>query len=264
MKIFLGWDSREAEACRIAAASIRRHASEPVEIIPISMHTVKEYSRPTVEKNGKLWDQISNAPMSTSHAIARFFVPYLCDYQGWAVFMDGDVLVRRDIVELFALADPYLPLQVVKHCYSPTEELKKNGDQQLAYRRKNWSSVILWNCGHSANQRLTPEMINTQTGLYLHGFSYLNDDQIGELPGIWNTLITEPALVHFTEGLPSIQGRSMQPYANEWFEVQRQLGEKDDERPGRFHQRDHLDASGGSRVDFQSKNKSVRRTPERV
>ncbi len=223
MKIFLGWDSREAEACRIAAESIRRHASAPVEIIPISMQTVKEYSRPTVEKDGKLWDVISNAPMSTSHAIARFFVPYLCDFKGWAVFMDGDILVRRDVKELFDLADPHVPLQCVKHCYNPAEALKKNGDKQLSYHRKNWSSVILWNCADLANRRLTPEMLNEHPGLYLHGFSWLHEDQIGELPGIWNTLITEPALVHFTEGLPSIAGRETQPYADEWFELREQL-----------------------------------------
>lgn len=217
MKIFLGWDKREDAACRIAQASILKHASVPVEIIPLSMETLgKTYTRPTPIRNGKLWDTISKAPMSTSHAIARFFVPYLCDYKGWAVFLDGDVLIRRDIAELFALADPLYPLQCVKHCYRPEETLKKNGDEQLAYHRKNWSSVILWNCGDMANRRLTPEMLNEQPGLYLHGFSWLHEDQIGELPGVWNHLVTEPALVHFTEGIPSIPGREKQPYAQEW------------------------------------------------
>ncbi len=224
MKIFLGWDSREAEACRIAAASIRRHASGPVEIIPISKDTIPEYDRLTVERDGKMWDAISDAPMSTSHAIARFWLPYLCGYKGWAVFMDGDVLVRRDVAELFALKDERYPLQCVKHCYNPGTGLKKNGDRQTSYARKNWSSVILWNCGHVANQRLGPSMLNTHPGLYLHGFSWLKPDQIGELPGIWNTLVTEPALVHFTEGLPSIAGRESQPYANEWFEARQLLG----------------------------------------
>jgi len=226
MKIFLGWDTREEDACQIAKASIIKHASVPVNIIPISMDTLPEYRRPTTRKNGKLWDKISQAPMSTSHAIARFWVPYLCDYRGWAAFMDGDVLVRRDVAELFALADKLYPLQCVKHCYRPEELVKKNGDEQIAYHRKNWSSVVLWNCGHTANRRLTPDMLNTQPGLYLHEFSWLHDEQIGELPGVWNTLITEPALVHFTEGLPSIPGREHQPYAQEW-QAWKQIVEKE-------------------------------------
>jgi hypothetical protein len=222
-KIFIGWDPREETACRIAMASLIKHATVDLQIVPISLDTVKEYARPTTVRKGKLWDKISRAPMSTSHAIARFFVPYLCDFEGWAVFMDGDVLIRRDIAELFALADPLYPLQVVRHCYRPEELTKKDGDEQIAYHRKNWSSVILWNCGHAANKRLTPEMLNTQPGLYLHGFSWLHDDEIGELPGIWNMLITEPALVHFTEGLPSLPGRERQPYADEWHTFKNEL-----------------------------------------
>ena len=216
MKIFLGWDKREDLACQIAKASILKHASVDVEIIPISMSTIPEYTRPTSMRKDKLWDDISEAPMSTSHAIARFFVPFLCGYKGWAVFMDGDVLLRRDIADLFALADPRYALQCVKHCYRPEAQLKKNGDEQVAYHRKNWSSVILWNCGHVANRRLSPDYVNRQTGLYLHAFHWLREHEIGELPGIWNTLVTEPALVHFTEGLPSIVGRENQLYADEW------------------------------------------------
>ena len=223
-KIFLGWDASEEQACQIARASILKHASIDVEITPISMETLgKTYTRPTSRRKGKLWDNISQAPMSTSHAIARFFVPHLCNYQGWAVFMDGDVLIRKDVAGLFAQADPRYPLQCVKHCYRPEELTKKNGDEQIAYHRKNWSSVILWNCGHSANRRLTPEMLNAQPGLWLHEFSWLHDDQIGELSGIWNTLITEPALVHFTEGIPSLPGRERQPYAEEWCNYKREL-----------------------------------------
>jgi hypothetical protein len=224
LKIYIGWDPSEDEACRIAAASIRQHASIEVEIVPLSMQTLGGmYTRKTVQKNGKLWDCISKSPMSTSHALARFWVPYLCDYQGTAVFMDGDVLIRRDIAQLFALADPRYPLQCVKHCYRPEELTKKNNDEQLAYHRKNWSSVILWNCEHSANRRLDLEMLNTHPGLYLHGFSWLHEDQIGELPGVWNHLVSEPALVHFTEGLPSITGRESQPYGNEWLEARARL-----------------------------------------
>ena len=218
MKICIGWDKREEAACEVAKASILKHASLPVEIIPISMETLGDlYKRPTSTKDGKLWDDISGAPMSTSHAIARFFVPYLCGYQGWALFIDGDVLIRRDIADLFTWADPKAAVQVVKQLYVPRGVQKKAGDSQLQYRRKNWSSVVLWNCGHPANQALTPEVVNSQRGLWLHEFAWVNDSEVGELPGTWNTLIEDPALVHFTEGLPDI--KPGQPYSDEWWEV---------------------------------------------
>lgn len=225
MNVFIGWDRREEDACRIAEASILKHVTGPVLVQPISMETLgpRLYQRPTSLRDGKLWDEISDAPMSTSHALARFFVPYICNYEGWAVFMDGDVLVRRDIGDLFACADEDYPVQVVKHCYRPDGVLKKGGDIQTAYNRKNWSSVILWNCAHPANRALDLDMLNSERGLHLHGFKWLFDEEIGELPDTWNHLVTEPALVHFTEGLPSITGYERQPYADEWREAREEI-----------------------------------------
>ena len=58
-----------------------------------------------------------------------------------------------------------------------------DGREQTVYLRKNWSSLILFNCGHEANAVLTPDLANRKTGKYLHRFGWLDDALIGEICG---------------------------------------------------------------------------------
>lgn len=225
LRVYVGWDPREELACRIAVASMRQHQTQTTEVRRIAMQDLVArglYRRPTGWVDDTYWDEISDAPMSTGHAIARFLVPYLCDYDGLALFVDGDVLFRADVAALFALADPAYAVQVVQHDYQPTEGTKKDGQIQTRYARKNWSSVMLFNCGHPANRRLTVDWVNEMPGRDLHRFCWLTDAEVGALPPQWNwlaghsSLDLDPALVHFTSGLPSLPGYADQPYAEEW------------------------------------------------
>ena len=169
----------------------------------------------------RLWDDISEAPMSTEFAISRFLTPTLAE-TGWALFVDSDVLVRRDIHELFDLADSKKAVMCVKHAHEPPEHQKMNAQEQLRYARKNWSSVVLYNCDHPANKRLTVEMVNTLPGRDLHRFVWLEDSEIGELSIEWNWLVgysnpkIAPKLAHFTNGVPLIPGYENVSYADEW------------------------------------------------
>lgn len=228
-KVFVGWDPDQMRACRIAQDSLHAHAPSRHDVHPLALGPLISsglYRRPTMyptlAKPG-YYDEISQAPMSTGHAIARFLVPALCEYQGWALFTDGDVLFRRDVAELFALADDSKAVQVVQHQYDPPEHAKMEGQTQTRYHRKNWSSVMLFNCGHPANRALTVELVNTVPGRDLHRFCWLDDSQIGALPAEWNWLVghsdpsIDPALVHFTEGEPSMPGYEHVAYSDEWY-----------------------------------------------
>jgi hypothetical protein len=214
MNVYIGWDSRETDAYRVAEASIRRHASCLVDVIPIRIDDVRQagiLTRPVERRDGKMWCPISEAPMSTEFAISRFTVPWL-QQAGLAVFADCDILCMADIAELFALHDPKYAVQVVKHDYHPTNQTKMDGQVQTVYHRKNWSSVILWNLDHPAHKRLTHEILNSWPGRDLHAFKWLQDDEIGALPGNWNLLVdVEPwigdgKILHFTNGGPWIPG----------------------------------------------------------
>ncbi len=169
--------------------------------------------------------------MSTEHAIARFFVPMLEGYRGWALFVDGDVVIRTDLDELFALADERYAVMVVKHADTPQGgPVKKDGDVQTSYARKNWSSVVLFNCGHPANRSLGTHMLNTLPGRDLHRFCWLSDAEIGTLPAGWNHLVgVEPEgqypvhIAHFTLGTPAhpdVPG----PYVKEYWDYARIAG----------------------------------------
>lgn len=242
-RVFIGWDAAEMQAYRVAEFSMRTHASRELHIERITMSPLQAsgvYDRDTEVRtlNGKsmIWDVLSDAPMSTSHAIARFFIPHLMNYQGWALFTDGDIVVRQDIAQLFALADPACAVQVVKHAHhpGPHDGLKKDGQVQTIYPRKNWSSVILWNCAHPAHRTLSLEVLNSWPGRDLHAFNWLPDPTIGELPARWNYLVgvnplmpeADVAIAHFTLGTPNVKGHEHDPFSDEWYAVAKGAGYK--------------------------------------
>jgi lipopolysaccharide biosynthesis glycosyltransferase len=211
LPIYLGWDQREQLAYDVAHWSIVRRASRPVLVTPLRLQSLSYLlTRRIEEKDGKLWCPISQAPMSTEFAISRFCVPFLQDHKGWALFADCDVLALGDIAELFDLADDRYAVMCVKHKHEVKDgETKMDGQLQLAYSRKNWSSVVLWNCAHPAHQRFTRFRLNTAPGRELHAFDWLHDDEIGELPAKWNHLVgvsegplPMSGLLHYTLGGP--------------------------------------------------------------
>lgn len=238
MRIFIGFDADQMRASAVAEYSAGSTARWRPKIKRLALgELVRDglYTRPTrypSHDHSGYWDEISDAPMSTGHAISRFLVPALCGYDGWALFTDGDVLFRRDVSELFALADPQYAVQVVKHDYAPRETSKMEGQEQTRYARKNWSSVILFNAGHPANQALTVSLVNTLPGRDLHRFCWLDDSMIGGLPEAFNWLVghsspdVDPAIVHFTSGIPDMPGYEHVAYADEWYAVAKTCGYK--------------------------------------
>lgn len=224
--IYIGFDSTQADAYAVAVDSTRFFLKKDIPIqgicLPV-MRLLGLYTRKTrIEGNGFLVDVISDASMSTEFAISRFLTPLLAR-KGWALFMDSDVLVRTDLNELFDLADPSKAVMCVKHSQKPLpHDTKMVGQEQTSYYRKNWSSVVLYNCDHPANRELTVELINKVPGRELHRFCWLADEHIGELGLEWNYLIghskgvLNPKIVHFTLGTPNMRGHENTEYAAEW------------------------------------------------
>ena len=156
--IFIGYDPREAIAYHVCANSIIRNSSQPVAIVPVALNLFKEYSE-------------THTDGSNHFIYTRFLVPYLQDYTGHAIFIDGDMIVRGDIAELWNMRDHTCDVQVVKHDYQTRMPVKYLGAKNENYPRKNWSSVILWNCASFPNRKLTPDFVQHSTGSFLVGLS---------------------------------------------------------------------------------------------
>lgn len=187
--IYIGYDSRETAGFAVCVQSIRQHLTQPVPIHGIVLQELQAagvYKRPMERRGGQLWDVVSDAPCSTEFAVSRFFTPHLArkaQNGGWALFMDCDMLLRANLMELFELADPKYAVMCVKHDYRPRAKLKMDEQQQTSYPRKNWSSVCLFNLEHPANDALTLDYLNSTAGRDLHGFKWLPDDLIGGTAG---------------------------------------------------------------------------------
>lgn len=214
LQVFIGFDQTQAPAYQVAERSLRRRTQVPVAVTPLVTGRLAAKGllrRPVDTRGGRIYDVISNAPCSTEFAISRFLVPILAQ-RGFALFVDSDVVFLGDVAELVMLADTSKAVQVVKHHHVPVSDEKMAGQQQLRYQRKNWSSVMLFNCDHPANRRLSLDDVNGRPGIDLHNFYWLNDEEIGALPARWNWLVGEqekPAdvkLAHFTNGGPFTPG----------------------------------------------------------
>lgn len=222
--VWIGFDPREAAAYAVARESILRHTGESVRGVVLSaLRRHGLYQRETERRGGQLWDVISDAPMSTEFAISRFLVPMLAG-SGWALFVDGDVLVRGSLNALFDSLDPDMALYCVQHRFEPTADIKMDGQIQTRYARKNWSSVMVFNCDHPANGGLNYSLINRAPGRDLHRFCWLDDSLIGALEPRWNFLVghtdikdvPNPSIVHFTGGTPDMAGYEDCAFADEW------------------------------------------------
>lgn len=203
MRIFIGYDAREAAAYHVCQQSIIETARNPSRLafIPVT---------------GERRDG------SNDFIYARFLVPYLCGFTGRAVFLDGDMLVRSPIEDLWDLDLAYVGCRVVKREYKTKHPVKYLGNPNEDYPRKNWSSVVLWHNAYMPNRVLTPEFVAKAPGSYLHRFQWLEDRAIGELPESWNRLVLEQptrdddALYHYTIGTPCFAEYADCDRAAEW------------------------------------------------
>lgn len=227
--IYIGFDPREAAAFAVTRQSVRRHVPRQWLVNGLVLSQLKAsglYNRPMLMRPSAadkplMWDVISDAPMSTEHANARFLVPHLAK-TGWSLFLDGDMLARKPLSPLLEGLDKSKAVYCVHHRHEPKSEVKMDGQAQTQYARKNWTSLIAFNCDHEANKTLTLEMVNTFPGRDLHRLCWLNDEEIGEFGPEWNFLVghsdqsIDPAIVHFTSGTPDMPGYEDVPFADEW------------------------------------------------
>ena len=217
-KVYIGYDTREDLAYQVSKYSIVSRSNN-ISVEPLRLVELRER---------KLYWRDEDKLGSTEFTFSRFLVPELNKFKGWALFCDCDLLFLEDINKLFDLADDKYAVMCVQHDYQPKESQKMDGKIQSLYPRKNWSTVVLWNCSHPSNKLVNKELVNNHetTGKYLHRFSWLSDNEIGSLPHVWNWLAGwyqepsdgKPLAIHYTEGGPWFENYRFCEYHQEWKE----------------------------------------------
>lgn len=220
MKVFVGYDSKEDIAYEVCKYSIMKR-SPGVQVEPLIQSELREKNIYTREI-----DLLS----STEFTFTRFLVPYLSEYEGWAIFCDCDFLFVEDVTKLFEIAyrkeNQQYAVMCVHHEYNPTNSTKMDNQTQHLYPRKNWSSLILFNCQHPSNKILTPDVVNSQSGAFLHRFQWLKDEEIGTISHEWNWLVNwyhepkdgSPKAIHYTEGGPWFPNYLNCEYGGTWLQ----------------------------------------------
>lgn len=209
IRLMVGFDQREAVAFHTFIQSVLDVTTQPVSITPLVLSALPGYRE-------------SHTDGSNTFIYSRFLTPYLAGFEGWAIFADGDMVCQTDLSELWALRSDEIAVVVVKHEYQTKAAQKYLGNKNENYPRKNWSSLILWNCSHPKNRVLSPEFVMDKPGAFLHRFSWLEDQEIGALPREWNWLATEyednpqAHLLHFTLGTPCFRDYQSAPMADAW------------------------------------------------
>lgn len=216
--IYIGYDSREKESLFVLAYSILKYATQPISIIPIKQDLFSSF-----------YYRERHPLQSTEFSFTRFLVPYLQHYKDWAIYMDCDMLCQDDIVKLWGMRNDDYDVMIVPHNYIPLDPIKMVDQIQTKYEKKNWSSMMLFNC--SKCEILTPEIVQNIDGLYLHQFKWTNDESIGHIPNNWNFLVEFDeykgelplGLIHYTTGGPWYKQYKNVIYADKWFAIRNEL-----------------------------------------
>ncbi len=189
LRVFIGFDHRQAVSYNVLQFSMFRRCSKPLAITPLFLPSLP------LTRTGL-----------TPFTYSRFLVPWLCGYQGWAMFIDLDYLCLADLAELFRMTDDKYAIMVTKNP-----------------KRFEWASMMLYNCGHPANQVLTPDYVqDPQRCKQPHMIDWMSEDLIGDLPGEWNHLVgydaprNDAKLVHYTQGMPVFEETAGSEYTEDW------------------------------------------------
>ena len=229
LNIYIGYDSKEDIAYRVCKYSILKRTNTNLKVTSLKLYELV---------TNKMYFREIDPLASTEFTYSRFLVPALNKYKGWAIFCDCDFIFFEDISKILESLDVSKAVYCVKHDYTPKEKHKMDGQKQTIYPRKNWSSFILFNCAHPSNKKLTVDMVNSETGSFLHQFKWLKDSEIGSLDERWNWLEgwtssyndKKPFAVHYTRGGPWFDEWQDVEFANEW------LNERDEYLKNKFTQ----------------------------
>ena len=215
LNVFIGHDSAYPTVSEVCAFSMKTRSSIDFELNFLRLQELSS--------TGQYWRE-ADPLASTEFTYLRYLVPFLCDYSGLALYCDNDFLWQDGVHHLLAERAGESALCCVQHDHRPVETVKMDGKLQTVFPRKNWSSLMLFDCRHPAHKALTPHIVSTAPAAYLHQLQWLEDEQIGNLSNRWNWLegwySDQPDVrlgaIHFTRGGPWLESEQQFGFADLW------------------------------------------------
>ena len=186
-RVFIGYDERQAVSYTTLQHSIHERASQPISVTPLILSTLP------LTRRGL-----------TPFTFSRFLVPWLCNFEGHALFLDADMFLLSDVCEMAQYVNDDHAISVVR-----------------SIAQFEQSSVMLFNNAHPKNKILTPDYVqNTED--HMHGLCWLEDSEIGEMDSKWNQLVGYQECqgvsgnLHFTMGVPAFPETSSSEFGQIW------------------------------------------------
>ena len=212
VKLFIGHDTKQSSICDTCRLSVEDNSNIEIDVIHLS----------AMQSKGLFWRE--QAVGSTEFAFTRFLAPFLKGFYGYAIFCDSDFIWNSDPLELLDIVDSKNAVSVVKHNITKDQikPVKMDGQKQSWYPKKNWSSLMVFNCDHPFTKRLTPTTVSESPAGYLHEFDWCEENAIGSIPHTYNYLVgyyndlTEPKAIHYTDGGPWHPGYENVEFADRW------------------------------------------------
>jgi hypothetical protein len=247
--IFVGFDEREPEAYLVAKHTLEKNATASIEVHPLNHRELRNkglFQREwKIKYNGQYEDLGDGRPFSTQFSHSRFLVPELWrrledpSKSPLVMFVDCDFLYLDDIKDLFdeittkrSLTNRTPWVYCTKHDYKPENKIKMDGMEQSNYNMKLWTAMMVFDMSDDKNENLTPEMVNTETGRFLHNFGWLpatedTEDLIVNVSERWHFVpdhseehtTDSPCAIHFTEGGPWFKEYLNCRYGDMWLKA---------------------------------------------
>jgi lipopolysaccharide biosynthesis glycosyltransferase len=176
IKIFIGSSARDAKAEVALEYTIKKYASEPVDIT---------WMRSSDNESSVFYNWVQ---LGSGFSGFRWAVPELCNFTGKALYLDVDMLNFKDIAELY---------------YSHMKDYA-----MLCVH--NETSVILFDCELMQNFLPPVSILKTIPDIHIYirsteSPSHIPSNQIGSLDPRWNVFngkkfdITDTWILHYTD-----------------------------------------------------------------
>jgi len=209
IRVYVGADRSQLLAVSVLEHSIKRHTNAKLQVIPMVDLPVP---KPLDPRNGQ----------RTGFSFSRFCIPRLAGYKGKAIYMDADMLVFRDIRELWQIPFDGAKVVIQREVKHQETTTRKEGAPS---KRIKQCAVMLLDC-ERLNWTIEGLVSGMDEGKYdyeqlMYQLCVLDEADVNYgIPFEWNSLEHADAdtrLLHYTDVYTQPWTYAGNPFGDRWF-----------------------------------------------